>query len=265
MIITRYATHKLLGINESVFSQMWKRHQAGKDFYGFFTDDGKVDISDPSFIQKYTDKIIPEELEEIKNKLNKKNNKTSKPKTIKTNKKKPAVSENKNEVKVVKKRGRPPKDKTEKKTPEKKTVEVKKNDKPKEPDNKTDSKNPDENDGEKSEIKELSKKATIAKFKKDIFAAEKAEIDLKKARAELAELETIGRVCIGYLIALNQSLLDQPRSFIDELSSGIKAGKSKTDLTDIARKPAMNAISESIELIKKEIAKYKRDIKSDNK
>lgn len=261
MIITRYATHKLLDINESVFSQMWKKHQAEKDFYGFFTDDGKVDISDPSFIQKYSDKIIPEELEKIKNKLNKKNNKTPKSKKKKDKKEKLDIPENKTKVKIVKKRGRPPKDKTEKKTVKNEPVKNKESNKPKKPDNE----NNDEDNEEKTEIKELSKKAAIAKFKKEIFAAEKAEIELKKARAQLAELDTIGRVCIGYLIALHQSILDQPRSFIDELCSGIKAGKSKTDLTDIARIPAMNAISESIELIKKEIAKYKRDIKSENK
>jgi hypothetical protein len=214
MIITRYKLHKITGINESVFSQMWKRHLAGKDFYSFFTDDGKVDIDDSGFIKKYSHKVIPEELEKLKNKkvpVKKVPVKTPKPK-----------SKEKKEIVID-----PP--------PEKPKDE---------------------------ELSDLQRKSTIAKCKSEIYKSEKAEMELKKARAELAELQTIGQVCIGYLMAVNQNLLDQPRSWIDEISSGIKAGKSKTDLTDLARKPAMEAISEAIELINKEIAKYKRDVKS---
>jgi hypothetical protein len=196
---------------------MWKRHQAGKDFYSFFTDDGKIDIEDNGFIKKYSHKIIPEELEKLKAKKNKKNNVVVK--------------------KVVVKKDRVVKPKNEKKDTEP--------EKPKD-----------------EELQKLARKATIAKHKSDIFKADKAELELKKSRAEVAEIQTIGQVCIGYLMALNQTLLDQPRSWIDEISLGIKAGKSKTDLTDMARKPAMEAIAESIEIIKKEIKKYKRDTKS---
>ena len=120
-------------------------------------------------------------------------------------------------------------------------------------------------DDEEEEFKKLAKESTRAKYKKEIFLSQKAEMDLKKSRAELAELDTIGKTCIGYCIALNQNLLDQPRSWIDNVEAAIKNGKSKTDITDIARKPEMMAIEHTIEMIKKELARYKRDIKSDNK
>lgn len=220
MIITRYGLHKITGINQSVFSKMWDRHQAGEDFYSFFTKDGQIDILDNGFIKKYGEKIKHEELEKLKLKASKKNNKD----------------------KPVKKQ--------EQKVPKKK---------PKEPNNTPPPKDEKPKD---EELSALARRATIAKHKSDIYKSEKTEIELKKARAELAELQSIGQVCIGYLVAFNQTVLDQPRSWIDEISSGIKSGKSKTDLTDIARKPVMEAISESIELINKEIAKYKRDIKS---
>lgn len=221
MIITRYGLSKITNINESVFSQMWKRHQSGKDFYGFFTDDGKVDIESPSFIQKYNLKIIPEELQKLKDKLNKKVPVKKIEKIVKT--------------KIKNKKIDPPPT------------------------------NLEEPDKPKTELQILSEKSAIAKFKKDIFAADKAELDLKKSRAQLAELDSIGQTCITFCVALAQSLLDQPRSWIDEVTSGIKAGKSKTELTDIARKPEMASIAETKELILKEIAKYKREVKSDNK
>lgn len=124
---------------------------------------------------------------------------------------------------------------------------------------------PPENDEPENENSSLREKARNAKFRKEIAQADKAEMDLKKSRAQLAELDTIGEVCIGYLIALNQELFDIPRSIIDEVTAGIKTGKSKTELTDILRKPSMKAVADSMDFVKKEIARYKRDVKSDNK
>jgi len=230
MVITRYGLFKITGINQSVFSKMWDRHQAGEDYYSFFTEDGKINISDNGFIKKYGEKIKPEELEKLKAKAYKKNKITVKKAVVK-------------------------------KTPVKKDKPVK----PKKNKPVLQDQIPDKPNGERPKDEELSvlqRKSTIAKCKSEIYKSEKAEMELKKARAELAELQSIGQVCIGYLMALNQNILDQPRSWISELTSGIKAGKSMTALTDIARNPAMSAIAETIDLINREIAKYKRDIKS---
>lgn len=250
-IVTRYAAAKLIGSQESVFSRMWKRQLVADDFYGFFDENGDVDIEHPTFQEKYFDRIKPDVLEKLKNK---------------GKKKKPVKKQEQSKQEPRKKRGRPPGTKN-------KTKQTKSGYQPTQPrtPQTPPPKNPsapppeDPEDPEKLEMKELANRSMIAKYKKEIFAAEKAEMELRKARAELAELQTIGETCIGYLIALNQDLLDQPRSFVDEMISGIKTGKSKTDLTDILRKPAMAAISEAQEFIKKELARYKRDIKSENK
>lgn len=227
---------------------MWKRHNAGKDFYTFFTLDGKVDTEDPSFLDRYDKKIIPEEFQKLKDKIDKKNN--PKPKV----KPEPKI---KTVETAAKKRGKPKKEKPVEPAESKKDIK---------PKIKTETKKPviPESEGD-PELKALAQKATRAKFRAEIAKADKAEIELKKTRSELIEVETLAKTLIGYCMALNQNLLDQPRSFVDKFESGVKTGKSKTALTDILREPAMDAIKESIEMIRKEIKKYKRHIKEDSK
>ena len=90
MIVTRYKAAKLTGINESVFSQMWKRHCSEKELYNFFTEDGKVNIEDPTFRIKYETRIIPEELQKIKDKLKPKPKKKLQKKVSRETKVKPS-------------------------------------------------------------------------------------------------------------------------------------------------------------------------------
>lgn len=250
----------LIGCSRANLSKMWKIERDDPGHYGFFSENGKIDISSPIFIDRYGDHLA--EWEELKSTKSKPE---SKPKTESKTKPKPKPeAEPEPETEPKKKPGRPkgsknkPKPKSEPK--KQRTHRQQVQDKIK-----ADRETAKFLTNEDDEVKELQKKSIIAKYQKTILDKEKAEMELRKARADLAEIQTIGSICIGYLVALNQELLDQPRSFIDELTSGIKAGKSKTDLTDIARKPAMIAIAEAQEFIKKEIARYKRDIKSENK
>ena len=90
---------------------------------------------------------------------------------------------------------------------------------------------------------------------------DKLKLENEKSRGLLCETETLGQALIGYCIALNKNLLDQPRSFIDEFEASLKMGKSKTELTDILRIPASQAIKSSIDIMKKEVKKYKRAVR----
>lgn len=124
MIVTRYKAAKLTGINESVFSQMWKRHCAEKELYNFFTEDGKVNIEDPTFRIKYETRIKPEELQKIKDKLK------PKKKPVKKKPPKKVSRETKKETVVEKpKTPRKKKDKIATLTEQKLQNEVKKLDK----------------------------------------------------------------------------------------------------------------------------------------
>jgi hypothetical protein len=90
---------------------------------------------------------------------------------------------------------------------------------------------------------------------------EKSKLENKKARAALVEIDTLGSTLFGYLIALNKNILSMPQSYVDEFDAAKKAGKSKTELTDILTKPISTAIIDSRDQIKKEIQKYKRHVR----
>lgn len=93
---------------------------------------------------------------------------------------------------------------------------------------------------------------------------EKSKIENKKARASLVEVDTLGMAVFGYLIALNKNMLSIPKSYIDEFAAALKAGKSKTELTDILTKPISAAIVDSRDQIKKELERYKRATKQNH-
>lgn len=94
----------------------------------------------------------------------------------------------------------------------------------------------------------------VKKLKENV---EKAKLENAKARAEVCEIDTLAVTVLDYCIALNKNLLDNPRSFVDDFEAGMKMGKSKTELTDILRKPISEAIEDTMNLIVKEIKKYK--------
>ena len=100
----------------------------------------------------------------------------------------------------------------------------------------------------------------VAKMKEQY---EKLALDNRKARSELVERETLAAAVFGYLIALNKNILAMPESFIDDFQAKLKIGKSRPELCDILRGPITQAIVDTKDQIKKEIEKYKRDIKQD--
>lgn len=87
---------------------------------------------------------------------------------------------------------------------------------------------------------------------------DKLKIENQKARAELVDRELLADALFGYLIALNKKMMDLPLSYVDEFESAMKLGKSKTELTDILRKPISEVIIDCRDQIKKEIESYKR-------
>lgn len=123
---------------------------------------------------------------------------------------------------------------------------------------------PEDTDEEKERRREEATKRAIEKSKLELEKlkedVETRRLKNEKERGKLCEVDTLGKTLIGYVIALNKTLLDQPRSFVDEFESAIKMGKSKTELTDIIRKPASSAIMETKDIIKKEIQKFKRAV-----
>lgn len=221
----------LVGCSRNNFSKMWKKEKEMSGVYSFFSPDGKINIADPEFIEHYGNHI--EEWNSI------------------------LAEKNKNKKTPVKKEPKPKPKKVIKKTPvEKEKPKIKKRT-PKQIEQ-DEIKTPT---SESEEMALLREKANRAKLEKIIIDKKKSEMELKKSRAELAEVETLGKTLIGYCIALNQTLLDQPRSFIDEFEMAFKKGKSKTDLTDILRIPASGAIEDTIVVIKKELEKFRRAIR----
>jgi hypothetical protein len=121
-----------------------------------------------------------------------------------------------------------------------------------------------------NEQKTEKKKETLAEQKMKLEIAnlreklEKAKLDNQKTRATLVEIDTLGQAIFGYLIALNKNILSMPKSFVDEFAAGQKAGKSKTELTDILVKPISAAIIDARDQIKKEQERHKRAAKQNN-
>lgn len=232
---------------------MWKKEKDHPGTYSFFSVEGKIDIADFTFKDSYGDHA-KEALEIIREKENKK----TKPNQVV--KKKPVKKVSRETKKPVKKtKAVKPKLKTapEKKQRTEKQIEQDELKSEVEAENKI--------TGTDEELTDLQRRSAKAKHEKIIIDKNKAQMDLKKSRAELAEVETLGKSLIGYCIALNQNLLDQPRSFIDEFEMAFKKGKSKTDLTDILRIPASAAIEDTIKVIKKELEKFRRAIRKAEK
>ena len=221
-IVSRYRAHKITGINESVFSQMWKRHCAEKELYHFFTEDGKINIDDPTFQEKYYSRIIPEELE----KMNQKNKPKAKPKPkIKPVPKKKAVIK-----KTVK----------EKISEKKQILKTEKIKKPK-----------------KSIVGSLTEQKLKKENKKLDEQIKQLRIKNNHSRGLLIEKESLSDTVYGYVNALNHNIMSIPKGIIDDFESGIKTKMTRAELINILTEPICEAIHDSKEDIKKEIAKYR--------
>jgi len=94
---------------------------------------------------------------------------------------------------------------------------------------------------------------------------EKQKLENRKARADLVEMESLCFTVFNYLSALNKNILEMPLSFVDEFKSAQLAGKSKSDLIDILRKPISASIADTVSDVKKEIDRYKRSVRTDLK
>jgi len=125
---------------------------------------------------------------------------------------------------------------------------------------------PDKND---PESKRLHAESVKWNYIKKINEGKKSEIELKKIRAEVIDIETIAVELVGYLTALNQNIMEMPKGFFDEFHSGMKSKKSRADLIDIITKPICEAIQETkirvTKTIKKERDKAHREELKQNK
>ena len=243
---------ELIGCSRNNISKQYQREIESPGTYSYFAKKEKmVEITDPGFIRKYGN-----HLKEWNKKVKAKQNKRA-------NKKKKTIVEKKVDKEVVK----------HLKALAGGSISVTTKAPPKSNKPKTERMQEEEdrrlerervaNSGD-SELDQLATRAAIAKYKKIIFDSEKAEIELKKSRAELIDIETMGETVMGYLMTLNQTILDAPRSFVDNFESGVKTGKSKSDLTDILRAPIMEAIKDTKEIITKELRKHKAAVKKAN-
>lgn len=225
--VSRYRAHKLTGITESVFSKMWTRHCAAEQLYHFFTDDGKINIEDPTFQEKYYSRIIPEEMEKLIEK--------NKPKPKKIPKKKIP------KIKTEKKKTVPKKSVTKKTISEKKEIIKNEKEKLKKP--------------KKSVVGNL----TEQKLKKENIKLDEQIKQLRiknnHARGLLIEKESLGDTVYGYINALNHNIMSMPKGIIDEFESGLKTGMTRAELINILTEPICEAIKDTKDGIKKEIAK----------
>ena len=95
LIVTRYKASKLTGITEPVFLKMWVRHQEGLSDYGFFYEDGKIDVDSESFQLKYGVKINIKDLETLRDKIENKSKKKPVKKTVKKKPEEKGIPESK--------------------------------------------------------------------------------------------------------------------------------------------------------------------------
>lgn len=144
--------------------------------------------------------------------------------------------------------------------PEKEVKEIKKRGRPKKSKNETEIIIPiidtpsSKKEGDPPSLQKQKLLLEVEKLKENV---EKARLENAKARAEVCEVDTLLNVVIGYCIALNKSILNMPKSYIDDFEIAMKQGKSKTILNDILTAPISMEIEETIQIIKKEIKKYK--------
>lgn len=246
--VNQNQTAQLVGCSRNNFSKMWKKEKDSPGAYSFFSESGKIDISDPEFIEAYGNHMTEHE---------KKNNKpkpvqAAKPKPKKKPAKKKQVKKKQQVKKVVKKKP------AEKKPAAKqKTVKQQEQVKVKE-----DKKTEKQNAAKDEELKSLTLKASKAEKIEKINKAQRSEIELKKARADLVEIESLAETCIGYLSALNQNVMNMPTGFIDEFDSATKTKKTRSERIDILTTPICTAISETKQEILKELEKSKRKARS---
>ena len=83
------------------------------------------------------------------------------------------------------------------------------------------------------------------------------QLDIKnsQSRGLLIEKESLSDTVYGYLNALNHNMMSIPKSVIDDFSAGIKTEMTRSELINILTLPICEAIHDTKEEIKKEIAK----------
>lgn len=85
------------------------------------------------------------------------------------------------------------------------------------------------------------------------------EIKNAQIRGQLFQKETLGDTVYGYLSALNQNIMNLPKSIIDDFEAAIKSKKTRSEKIDIITSPICLAISETKEEIKKTIDRAKKE------
>lgn len=239
VFVNQSKTAALVGCSRNNFSKMWRKEKELPGQYSFFSDSGKIDISDPEFIDSYGDHVAEwNSMQEPAAAAPKEPVQPAKPPAKKRGRPPGSTNKKKQEAAPAAPADPPPKERTEKQKEQDRSASDREN--------------------ESLSSKALREKAVQAKYTSQILSAQKADMELKKARGELVEIETLGETCIGYLSALNQNIMECPASFLDEMEAAMIAKKTRSEKLDILRKPICDSISETITLIEKELKNAKR-------